>query len=143
MSPAALFRAVEDLSGYPDWLEMVRRAEPADPMDGDEGPAWDVELRGRIGPLARSKRLRMVRTLLRPGAEVRFERRERDGREHSPWILEARVSPAGDAAHLSMLLTYGGGFGGSLLRRLLHEEIDQARPRLVELATAIDGRDER
>src|SRR5690606_1974484 len=61
VSPEALFRAVEDLSGYPRWLDMVRRAEPVEPIEGDEGPAWAVELRGRIGPLARSKRLRMVR----------------------------------------------------------------------------------
>ncbi len=138
VSPEALFKAVGDLSGYPAWLDMVRRAERADPIERDDGPAWDVELRGRIGPLARSKRLRMVRTTFRDGAEVRFERREDDDRDHSPWILEAHVSSAGDVARLSMLLTYGGSFGSSLLRRLLRDEIDKARPRLVALASTMD-----
>ena len=42
----------------------------ADPSSRATPPAWDVELRARLGPLARSKRLRMVRTA-------------RDGRDHA------------------------------------------------------------
>ena len=60
--PEALFALVDDLGGYPDWLEIVVAAVPVEAAAGDEGPAWSVELRGRVGPLARSKRLRMVRT---------------------------------------------------------------------------------
>jgi hypothetical protein len=126
-----LFTVVEDLGGYPAWLDIVRRAEPAEAAVSDEGPAWDVELRGRIGPLARSKRLRMVRTSTEPDRAVRFERRERDGRVHSPWVLEATIAEHPDGARLTMALRYGGGFGGSLLERLLQEEVDRARPRLL------------
>ena len=47
-----------------------------DRLDG-EPPVWDAELRARLGPLARSKRLRMVRTVHDSQRRVvRFERQE-------------------------------------------------------------------
>lgn len=131
-----LFGEVEDLARYPDWLGIVMRAEPA-PADGGAADAsrraWLVELRGRIGPLARSKRLRMVRTHYEPGRRVRFEREEIDGRHHSPWVLEATVSPVNDeASQLEMALHYGGSFGGGLIEKLLADEIDASRTRLAD-----------
>ena len=81
---AVLFELVDDLSTYPQWNGLVHSAV-AEP--GDE-PAWDVELRARLGPLTRSKRLRMVRTLRDAEAfAVTFERDQADGRNHSPWVL--------------------------------------------------------
>jgi hypothetical protein len=51
---------------------------------------WDVELRARLGPLARSKRLRMVRTVRDPETfTATFERDQADGRNHSPWTAAA------------------------------------------------------
>lgn len=136
-SPAALFAEVEDLANYPEWLSIVPRAEP-DPAGGGE-PVWSVELRGRIGPLARSKRLRMVRTVHLPDEHVRFERRELDGRNHSAWVLDAqvRVDPTGDpnAAVLEMSLHYGGSFGGAIVENLLTDEIEASRPRLASRVT--------
>lgn len=127
-----LFAEVGDLSAYPSWLGIVAHAEPADADGDDPGPAWSVELRGRLGRLARSKRLRMVRTVFDPGSRVRFERRELDGRRHSPWVLEARVSPTDEGgSRLEMHLHYGGSFGGSLLERMLDDEIERSRPRLL------------
>jgi hypothetical protein len=136
-SADALFREVEDLAGYPSWLSIVTRAEPVPAEVGDvgpgSGPAWSVELRGRIGPLARSKRLRMVRTRHDRGRVVRFERRETDGRHHAPWVLDATVTPIDDqASELEMSLHYGGSFGGGLIEKLLADEIEASRPRLVE-----------
>ena len=46
---------------------------------GDE-PAWEVELRARVGPFARSKRLRMALTEMVTDRLVVFERAEIDGR---------------------------------------------------------------
>jgi len=47
-SPERLFASVEDLSDYPDWLEIVERAESAPAHDGDDGDAaWLVDLRVR------------------------------------------------------------------------------------------------
>ena len=127
--PSDLFSWVDDLSRYPQWLSIVTRAEP----DADGG--WMVDLRGRVGPLARSKRLRMARTRLEPDHIAVFERAERDGRHHSPWILRAEVTPAPAGSHLDMRLHYGGALWGSVIERLLRDEIDQSRARLLELVS--------
>jgi hypothetical protein len=129
--PARLHAAIADLGDYPGWLSIVDRAAPADPDPGDPGPAWLVELRGRIGPMARSKRLRMVRTVDEAPRHLRFERREVDGRAHSPWVLDAAVAPLPDGARLTMTLHYGGSLGGATLERMLAAEIERSRPRLL------------
>jgi hypothetical protein len=132
-SPAELFAWVEDLGRYPQWLDIVPRAEPVGPAQGDPGPAWSVDLRGRLGPFARSKRLRMVRTVHAPTTRARFERAELDGRQHAAWVLEARVSEVEGGSRLAMHLHYGGGLGGPLVERLLADEITRSRPRLLGL----------
>ena len=136
--PAELFSWVGDLSRYPQWLEIVTRAEPSAGGTTEDGtaPAWAVDLRGRIGPLARSKRLRMVRTVHDAPRSVRFERQELDGRSHSPWTLEADVTGDGSRSHLTMRLRYGGGLFGPVLERVLRDEIERSRPRLAALAEA-------
>ncbi len=131
--PPELFAWVGDLSRYPSWLEMVPRAEEVEAAAGDAGPAWSVDLRGRLGPLARSKRLRMVRTEHLPPHRVVFERRERDGRQHSPWVLTAEVASTPDGSRLEMRLHYGGRFASRALRILLAQEIERSRLRLLEL----------
>ncbi len=142
--PEALFVWVDDLSRYPEWLDLVARAQPAPAMDGDPGPAWLVDLRARLGPLARSKRLRMVRTDHLVPAVARFERLEHDGRDHSSWVLEAQVEPvAGTGSRLTMHLHYGGAMFGPVLERLLQDEIDRSRSRLLALVAPRSGRFER
>jgi hypothetical protein len=133
-----LFSWVDDLGRYPAWLEIVPRADPDPAHPDDPGPAWSVDLLGRLGPLARSKRLRMVRTVYEPNQRVRFERADHDGREHSAWVLEARVDEAvsGEGSVLTMHLHYGGGLGGPLVEKLLSDEIVKSRPRLLELVSA-------
>jgi hypothetical protein len=124
-----LFHWVEDLCRYPSWLTIVASAVP----DGD---AWRVDLRGRLGPLARSKRLRMVRTAFEPDRLAVFERDEGDGRQHADWLLRAAVDPTPAGSHLQMQLHYGGGLWGPVLERLLRDEIEQGRPRLLQLVTS-------
>jgi hypothetical protein len=133
-----LFSWVDDLTRYTQWLDMVPRAVPADPHPDDPGPAWSVDLRGRLGPFARSKRLRMVRTVHEPPGLVRFERAEHDGRDHSPWVLTAEVTaqPDGGSSLLTMRMHYGGGLAGPLMEKLLADEIERSRPRLLALVTA-------
>jgi len=135
-SAPELFKWVEDLERYPSWLEIVPRASSVEPAPGDEGPAWRVDLRGRMGPLARSKRLRMVRTRHDPVSSVRFERRETDTRRHSDWILDADVVELDEGCRLVMRLHYGGSFGGRILERMLGDEIRRSRTRLRELVEA-------
>jgi hypothetical protein len=128
---AELFAVVEDLERYPEWLDIVVAATPV----GGDPPAWDVELRGRLGPLARSKRLRMVRTAHDVPSRVVFERQEVGGRG-SPWTLTATVEPVDTGSRLVMRLHYGGALWGPVIERLLADEITHARPRLLALLSA-------
>lgn len=131
--PAAdVFPHVDVLDGYPTWMEMVHRAD-RQPDDPGAPPAWLVELRARLGPLARSKRLRMVRTVHDPaGGRVRFERRELDGRSHAPWVLDVTVSGAAGGSRVEMHLHYGGRlWTGGVMERALAEQIEAGRERLL------------
>jgi hypothetical protein len=132
--PEAVFAWVDDLARYPAWLPLVTRVEP----DGGspQRPGWLVDLRGRLGPLARSKRLRMARTAWEPGTLAVFERDERDGRDHSVWVLRAEVTARPAGSRLSMDLHYGGRLWGPVLERLLGEEIARAQVRLAELVAS-------
>lgn len=132
--PEALFARVDDLARYPEWLGLVSRAETVDADPGDPGPAWSIDLRARLGPLARAKRLRMVRASYVTPESVVFERRELDGRDHSPWVLRAEVVPVDDhRSRLVMHLHYGGSRFEAVIERLLRDEIDRSRPRLAAL----------
>jgi hypothetical protein len=130
--PSALFPWVDDLSRYPEWLDIVPRAMPADAHPDDPGPVWSVDLRGRLGPFARAKRLRMVRTVHEPHHHARFERAEHDGRDHSPWVLDAAIEGSAAASTLTMRLHYGGRLWMPALDRLLADEIERSRPRLLD-----------
>lgn len=132
-TPEELYEWVGSLDTYDRWLEIVPRTEPAPAAPGDPGPAWHVTLRGKLGPLARSKRLRMVRTEEDPPHRVRFERRETDGRDHAAWVLTATVTVDGPTSTLTMDLHYGGTLWVPLLDRLLTSEIEASRSRLRAL----------
>ena len=132
---AALFPWVDDLERYPSWLDIVPRAVAVDPHTDDVGPAWSVDLRGRLGPFARAKRLRMVRTVHDAPGHARFERVEHDGRQHSPWVLDVMVQGAEDQSTLTMRLHYGGRLWVPALDRLLADEIERSRPRLLACVT--------
>lgn len=132
-SPDDLFVWVGSLDTYDRWLDIVPSTTPAPPHPDDEGPAWFVTLRGRIGPLARSKRLRMVRTVHEAPHRVVFERREHDGRDHAAWILSGAVAGDDGRSTLTMDLHYGGTLWVPLLDRVLRTEIEQSRARLRAL----------
>lgn len=133
--PEAVFAWIEDLGRYPEWLGLVSRAESVAAHPDDEGPAWSIDLRARIGPLARAKRLRMVRTEHEAPFRATFERRQHDGRSHSPWVLRAEVlaQEGGAASRLVMRLHYGGTMFTPVADRLLRDEIARSRPRLAAL----------
>jgi hypothetical protein len=126
-----LFELVDDLSTYPQWNGLVHSAahEPGD------DPAWDIELRARLGPLARSKRLRMIRTARDAEAcSVTFERDQADGRNHAPWVLTASIVEHTGVSTLTMHLHYGGSlWTGGVLERVLADQITSGRERLLQL----------
>jgi hypothetical protein len=129
--PDVLYPWIEDLARYPRWLDIVPRAEPVGWHTGDAGPAWSVDLRGKLGPFTRAKRLRMVRTTVEPAMHARFERAEHDDRQHSTWILDARIAPTDAGSRLTMYLHYGGRLWVPALDRLLADEIERSKPRLL------------
>lgn len=128
---------VDDLGRYPEWMDLVHDVIEA-PLSPAGERVWDVELRAQVGPLARSKRLRMVRTVHEPSRRVVFERREVDGRQHSPWILESTLDArSADAVELTMLLTYGGNlWTGAVLERVLDDHVERGAAALAERVVA-------
>lgn len=143
----AVFALVDDLDNYPSWMELVHEVdevgvdEDVESEDVQAGRgaapanrAWDVELRARLGPIARSKRLRMERTAHDPYRRVVFERAEGDGRAHAPWVLEAAVVEVDGGAELTMALTYGGGlWTGAVMQRVLDEHVERGAAALRDL----------
>lgn len=129
--PQRLFGFVDDLGAYEHWVDLVHRAERVEGADD----VWQVELRARIGPLARSKRLRMRRVVHDPDRfVVEFHRDEVDGKQHAAWVMRATVTRRGSTSLLEVHLHYGGAlWTGGVLERALAEQITNGRERLTRL----------
>jgi hypothetical protein len=133
-SAADLFAHVATLDRYPSWMRLVHRVDPVDPDGGR--PAWRVQLRARVGPFARSKQLRMVRTVCDAPHRVRFERIQDDHRDHAEWVLTATVDDVDGGATLVTDLRYSGSLWGSaILQRVLDDEIRRGKDALRGLVT--------
>ncbi|MEM8620250.1 MAG: SRPBCC family protein [Actinomycetota bacterium] len=127
-----IFDEVSDLSGYVRWMPLVHDVVALAP--DSLGAAWDVELRAAVGPLARSKRLRMVRTTFDPTERVVFTRCEIDDREHAPWVLTADVVTAAPGSRLTMTLDYGGRlWTGAVLQGVLDRAVRDGSAALLDL----------
>lgn len=134
---ATVFEFIDDLARYPEWMDLVHSVTPAG-SNAHDVAGWDVELRAKVGPLARSKRLRMVRTVHDPPRRVVFERSEADGRRHSAWVLQSILEPRPDnASELVMTLSYGGSlWTGAVLERVLDDHVERGAAALAGLVAA-------
>jgi Polyketide cyclase / dehydrase and lipid transport len=130
-APRDVFSFVDDLSRYPAWMGLVH-AVTEETTGADSVRAWSVELRAKVGPFARSKRLRMVRTVRDEPTHVRFERVELDGGAHGTWVLDVTLDGV-DATHLTMSLHYGGRLWSAVVDRVLRDEVERSKARLSEL----------
>jgi carbon monoxide dehydrogenase subunit G len=131
VTPEKLFAYISDLVNYESWLEIVHSVKLFD------ANSWTVELRARLGPFARSKRLRMVRTSCDEPNSVVFERVEKDERRHSSWVLSATVSKTTTGSLLETKLHYSGSlFTGGLLERALADQIKTGREKLIQQLSA-------
>lgn len=130
---------VADLARYVNWMPLVHRAV-ADSATDDGLPAWEVELRAKVGPFARSKRLRMVRTREsrdRGTTCFVFERRERDGAVHSPWVMTVNVVGDDRTCSVQIDLEYGGSlWTAGVLDRVLAAHINEGKNGLVRVVTS-------
>jgi len=161
-TPERAFALVDDLSAYPMWMDLVHEVHVVPATDDQR--TWDVELRAQVGPFARSKRLRMVRTVHEPARRVVFEREEIDGRRHSSWILSATLNPVsnpvsisvsnpvsnsnsessdGERTRLVMTLIYGGKlWTGAVLQRVLDDHVERGANALRALLVEADVADD-
>ncbi len=129
-SPDGLFAVVGELTTYSEWLDVVDAVEPD--TDGN-GSAWIVTLRARIGPLSRSKRLRMVSVPQGAPYHARFERCELDGKNHSTWVFEVAVDPLDRpplASRAKLELTYDGSLWSGMLDGVLDAAAEKATDNL-------------
>ncbi len=116
---------VEDLAAYPTWMPMVH-----DVVAVDDG-VWSVELRAKVGVFARSKKLRMRRTMNEENIIV-FERDEDDNRQHSPWVMRVSLSPSAMGTNVTIDLSYGGSlWTAGILDRVLASQVDAGKSGLV------------
>ena len=138
-TPDELFAVVSDIANYPEWLELVAKAEPAEAETGDVGAAWFITLRAAVGPLARSKRLRMVVVESRSPEHLTLERSEIDGRDHSTWRLTSGVTAVEESAGLTLGLHYDGKFWNSVLDAVLARQIEATRPRLRDYLAGLSA----
>ena len=118
---SVVYPFVNDLGRYPTWMPLVHSAEPR----GDA--VWDVELRAKVGVFARSKRLRMKRTV-DDGSVIVFERDEEDGRQRAAWVMRVTLEPIPDGCRVRMDLSYGGSlWTGGVLDRVLASHVDAGK----------------
>ena len=110
----------------------------AEPLPSLDRLVWQVELRARVGPFARSKNLRMERTTVETDRLVVFERAEADGKNHAAWSLRVELEPdGGQATVVTMHLAYDGRlWSAGLLGAVLDDEIRRGRDGLVQLVSA-------
>lgn len=126
-------RALADLTTYPEWLPIVSA------VSANDDDSWTVTLRARLGPLARSKRLRMIRenqpaqTSTDAESGIRFVRAETDGRDHAAWVLAADVDPIDDTSCTATVrLHYSGTLWSAPLEAALASAEGAATQRLSE-----------
>jgi ribosome-associated toxin RatA of RatAB toxin-antitoxin module len=132
-APDAVYAVVSDLGTYPQWLEIVAAARPVE----GEPDEWFVDLRAQLGPLRRTKRLRMRRTVADAPEHVRFERHETDGRSHSAWVMDATLAQVDETSvQLTVSLSYSGSLWIPVLDRILADEITRSRGRLADVVAA-------
>ncbi len=117
-------------------MRLVHRVEPLPPDAGR--PAWRVELRARVGPFARSKQLRMVRTVHEPPTSTSASSASRTTSATTPqWVLTATVDDAaGRRVARDRPQLQRDMWGSSVLQRVLDDEIRRGKDALLALVIA-------
>jgi carbon monoxide dehydrogenase subunit G len=127
VDPAVVHPYVADLARYVEWMPMVHG------VDVVEDGVWNVELRAKVGVFARSKRLRMRRTVNSPDHIV-FERDEIDGRRHAPWTMSISIQKTNEGSDVTVNLSYGGTlWTAGILDRVLAAQVEAGKIGLVRV----------
>ena len=131
-SSSEVRNVLEDLTTYPHWNDLVKSVEP------DGTTAWLATIEARVGPFARSKRLRMVREETTDPDILGFVRDEPQRESFAQWRMRAVVQEVegdGEAEEHSLVqleLHYDGDLWTSPLEGILSSAIDRAVQRLPE-----------
>ena len=128
-SSERVFDYLCDLISYAELIPLVHSVVGS-MSEGER--VWDVELRAKVGPFARSKKLRMKRTVCDPHSNIVFVRDENDTREHAEWTLAVDVSPRNNGCAVEIKLAYGGRlWTAGVMERVLHDNIEEGTRRLT------------
>ncbi len=107
----SVWPVVSDLATFPQWIEIVDTVV----VDAGEPPAHFVILKARLGPISRSKKLRMVQTARGGESDpeannsVTFERQETHDIEVAMWKMNVTACSTGESStQLSISLSYDG-----------------------------------
>ena len=121
VEPARVYPYVADLARYVEWMPMVHGVEAVD------AGVWNVELRAKVGVFARSKRLRMKRTV-NTSQHIVFERDEIDGKRHSPWTMAIALQATEAGSVVTVDLSYGGTlWTAGILDRVLAAQVEAGK----------------
>ena len=127
VEPTRVYPYVADLARYVEWMPMVHEVETV----GDG--VWKVELRAKVGVFARSKRLRMKRTM-DTTQNIVFERDEIDGKRHSPWTMAIALQPTDAGSVVTVDLSYGGTlWTAGILDRVLAAQVEAGKTGLARV----------
>ena len=127
VEPTLVYPYVADLGRYVEWMPMVHDVEAV----GDG--VWNVELRAKVGVFARSKRLRMKRTV-NTAQHIVFERDEIDGKRHSQWTMAVALQPANSGCVVTVDLAYGGTlWTAGILDRVLAAQVEAGKTGLTRV----------
>lgn len=127
VEPTRVYPYVADLARYVEWMPMVHEVETV----GDG--VWNVELRAKVGVFARSKRLRMKRTM-DTSQNIVFERDEIDGKRHSPWTMAIALQPTDAGSVVTVDLSYGGTlWTAGILDRVLAAQVKAGKTGLARV----------
>ena len=127
VEPTRVYPYVADLARYVEWMPMVHEVETV----GDG--VWNVELRAKVGVFARSKRLRMKRTM-DTTQNIVFERDEIDGKRHSPWTMAIALQPTDAGSVVTVDLSYGGTlWTAGILDRVLAAQVEAGQTGLARV----------
>ena len=127
VEPAVVHPYVADLARYVEWMPMVHGVEAVD------AGVWNVELRAKVGVFARSKRLRMKRTV-NTSQHIVFERDEIDGKRHSPWTMAIALQATEAGSVVTVDLSYGGTlWTAGILDRVLAAQVEAGKTGLARV----------
>lgn len=136
-APEVLFAITEDLANISPWLDLLGAAVPASPDPSDVGPAWDATFVVKLGPLTKTKDVRLVRIEHEPYKSVVYERHEiptegKDPSKIAMWRLTLKVSPTNDGSSLFVNVFYGGDALGDMAEGILTKELNKSKPALLK-----------